>query len=200
MRSELVLFGKRINMASQTRRRRLVTLIYAGFAFLMAAGWFLDRWQIVSSTLILFSASYVSRLVLGGYGTEGRGMVKPFLGNEVRARYTKNPNSYWSRLCRLTIPNVADEREFCSDEREMRRRDGAHEVAYRRLGMVVITAFLVAYFKNAALPLLLKDGTVLPSVFFDQLIYGLLIVAFILFLSLPQAILLWTEPDMEEPQ
>jgi hypothetical protein len=82
----------------------------------------------------------------------------------------------------------------------MRRRDGAHEVAYRRLGMVVITAFLVAYFKNAALPLLLKDGTVLPSVFFDQLIYGLLIVAFILFLSLPQAILLWTEPDMEEPQ
>jgi len=166
----------------------------------MAAGWFLDRWQIVSSTLILFSASYVSRLVLGGYGTEGRGMVKPFLGNEVRARYTKNPNSYWSRLCRLTIPNVADEREFCSDEREMRRRDGAHEVAYRRLGMVVITAFLVAYFKNAALPLLLKDGTVLPSVFFDQLIYGLLIVAFILFLSLPQAILLWTEPDMEEPQ
>jgi hypothetical protein len=34
-------------------------------------------------------------------------------------------------------------------------------------------------------------------VFFDKLVYGLLIASFILFLTLPQAILLWTEPDME---
>jgi hypothetical protein len=32
----------------------------------------------------------------------------------------------------------------------------------------------------------------------DAMYYGLTLVAIILFLTLPQAILLWTEPDMEE--
>jgi hypothetical protein len=32
----------------------------------------------------------------------------------------------------------------------------------------------------------------------DAIYYGLTLVAIILFLTLPQAILLWTEPDMEE--
>ena len=100
-------------------------------------------------------------------------------------------------MARRTIPQITDEREFCSDEREVRRRDSAHEVAYRRLGMVVILTFLVAYCKNACLPLLAEWGITFPTAFFDQLIYGLLIASFILFLTLPQAILLWTEPDME---
>jgi hypothetical protein len=89
-------------MASQSLRRRLVVLLYAGFATLMLTGWFLDRWHILGATLIIFFASYVSRLVLGGYGAEGKGIVKPFLGNEIRTRYVKNPDSSWSRLCRLT--------------------------------------------------------------------------------------------------
>jgi hypothetical protein len=95
------------------------------------------------------------------------------------------------------IPRVTDEREFLSDEREVRRRDSAHEVAYRGLGQVVIVTFLVAYIKNATGPLLEGYGVHFPVVFFDKLVYGLLIASFILFLTLPQAILLWTEPDME---
>jgi hypothetical protein len=200
MKTELVLFGHRFDMATQERRRRLVTLVYVGFAALMTAGWFLDRWRVWSSMLIIFSASYVSRLVLGGFGAEGKGMVKAFLGNEVRARYNKDPNSSWSRLTRLTIPKIEDDREYCSDEREVGRRDSAHELAYRRLGQVVIVTFLVAYFKNAAGPLLVGYGVLPSAAFFEKLIYGLLIASFILFLTLPQVILLWTEPDMEEAQ
>ncbi len=126
MKTELVLFGKHFDVASQVRRRRLVVLVYAIFAMLMVAGWFIDHWHLWGSVLIFFPASYISRLVLGGYGAEGKGMVKPFLGNEVRERYLKDPDSWWSRLTLLTIPKVTDKREFLSDEREVRRRDGAH--------------------------------------------------------------------------
>ena len=181
MKTDLVLFGKHFNMASQVRRRRLVVLFYSGFAALMSAGWFLDHWHVVSPTLIIISASYVRSLVLGGLGAGGKGMIKPFLCNEVRARYVKNPNSSWSRLAELTIPKITDEREFCSDEREVRRRDSAHEMAYRYLGMVVITTFLVAYLKNGNPPLMQRDGFAPPAAFFDHLIYGLLIVEYILF-------------------
>jgi hypothetical protein len=198
MKTELALFGMRFSMAPRTNRRRLVALLYAGFAALMVAGWLLDHWRVWGAGLILFAAGYVGRLVLGGRGADGKGMIKPFLGNEARARYVKNPNSRWSQLAKRTIPRITDEREFCSDEREMRCRDSAHEVAYRRLGMVIIFTFLVAYFKSAALPLLREIGIAFPSAFFDQWIDGLLIASFILVLTLPQAILLWTEPDMEQ--
>jgi hypothetical protein len=197
MKTELVLFGRHIDMASQARRRRLVMIVYGTFAALMAAGWILDRWGLWGSILIIFSAPSIARLVFGGYGVHGTGLIKPFLGNEVRERYVKDPNSRWSLLARRTIPQIINEREFCSDEREVHRRDSAHEAAYRRLGIVIILTFMVGYFKNSALPLLLKLGIVVSASFFDGSIYGMLIVSFILFLSLPQAILLWTEPDME---
>jgi len=200
MRTELVLFGRHFDVGSQARRRRLVVLVYAFFGVLMGACWFVDHWQVIGSWLIIFAASFVNRLVLGGLGDEGKGIVKPFLGNEVHARYEKDPDSRWSRLTRLTIPNVTDKREYLSDEREVRRRDGAHEVAYRVLGMVVIFTFLVAFLKNAVATLLQEFGTTVPTEFFNHLIYALLIVEFILFLSLPQSILLWTEPDVEEVQ
>lgn len=197
MKRELVLFGRHINMATQARRRRLVGLVYAGFAALMVGGFYIDRWRLWGPFMIIFSGSFIARLVFGGFGAGGKGMIKPFLGNEVRARYNRNPTSPWSRVARMTIPDISNDRESCSDEREVSRRDNAHEVAYRRLGMVVIATFLVAYFKNTGSAVLLKSGINLPTAFFDQLIYGLLIASYILAITLPQAILLWTEPDMD---
>jgi hypothetical protein len=198
MKPELVLFGKHIDMATRRRRRALVLAIYGGFTALIVGLWFFDRWHVFGSTMILFTASYVSRLVLGGYGAQGKGMVKPFLGNRVRARYLQNPNSLWAKLCRVTLPNVTDERVFCSDERELRLRDSAHEVAYRSLGAVLTITFFVAYLRNCEVPLLAEYGITSPS--FDIPLYGLLMCAFILFLTLPQSILLWTEPNLAEPQ
>jgi ABC-type transport system involved in cytochrome bd biosynthesis fused ATPase/permease subunit len=122
-------------------------------------------------------------------------MVKLFLSNDMRSRYLKNPESAWSRLCEKTLPNVTDERLFSNDERELRRRDAAHWISYRYLGWVVIAAFFVAYLKNL-LPNA-WDSLHVPPAIFDTLIYCLLMAAFVLVFTLPQAILLWTEPDME---
>ena len=41
MNAEVVLLGRRISMASQSRRRALVVVIYAAFAILLAALWVL---------------------------------------------------------------------------------------------------------------------------------------------------------------
>jgi hypothetical protein len=200
MKAELLLFGMHFNMAPRTNRRRLVALIYAAFAALMLAGWFLDHWHVWGLGLIIMTASYVGRLVLGGYGVAGKGMVKPFLGNEVRARYLENPSSSWSKMAKSQIPDLANAREFGSDEREVRLRDKAHESAYRRLGAVVIITSMIAFLKYAATPQLQEYGIDLPPAVFDQAIYGLLIASLILFITLPQAILLWTEPDIEEEE
>jgi hypothetical protein len=66
MKAELLLFGMHFNMAPRANRRRLMALIYAAFAALMAAGWFVDRWRLWSTSLVSFSAGAVGRRVVGG--------------------------------------------------------------------------------------------------------------------------------------
>jgi hypothetical protein len=200
MKADFVLLGRHFNMAPRINRRRLVTLIYAAFAALMAAGWFLDHWHVWGLALIVMPASYVGRLVLGGYGVAGKGMVKPFLGNEVRARYIENRSSSWSRMAKSNIPNLADDRQFCSDEREVGLRDKAHQAAYRYLGAIVIITLMIACLKYAAMPALQEYGIDLSPAFLDQIIYGLLIASAIMLITLPQSILLWTEPDIDEEE
>jgi len=43
-------------------------------------------------------------------------------------------------------------------------------------------------------------GIKLSAEVLDQIIYGLLIASVVLLITLPQAILLWTEPDIEEEE
>jgi len=194
MKTELVLMGMHLDVTLQTRHRRLVSMVYTGIAALIAGFWFIDRWRL-TSVILMYVPILVNWLILGGYYSDANGIVKLFLSNDVRSRYLKNPLSAWSRLTEKTLPNVTDERLFSNDERELRRRDAAHWISYRYLGMGVIAAFFVAYLKN-----LLSnawDSLHVPPAIFDTLIYGLLMAAFVLFFTLPQSILLWTEPDIE---
>ncbi|HTX74764.1 MAG TPA: hypothetical protein VMD29_01075 [Terracidiphilus sp.] len=43
-----------------------------------------------------------------------------------------------------------------------------------------------------------KKGTPALGMLADQMYYGFALVTLTLFLTLPQAILLWTEPDLEQ--
>lgn len=97
---------------------------------------------------------------------------------------------------------IAGDPRIRGDEREMHRRDHAHYVAYRVLlygWTVTVSCYFVAipivqYFRGSNplfLPLTLRGS--LMQVF-------LLMAVGVVFGSLPQAILLWTEPDMEDPQ
>ncbi len=83
------------------------------------------------------------------------------------------------------------------DERELIRRYRAHYVTYEYLDLAFLPALVAAIFK--ANPHNLPANPAL-RIFFGQLPYGLLVAAGILYYTLPQAMLLWTEPDMEEAQ
>jgi hypothetical protein len=86
------------------------------------------------------------------------------------------------------------------DEREIHRREHVFARAYRALGVFVVALFLsvVPLFPGAN-----PITPLLPPVARKLLIQLPLLLPFatvILYVSLPPAILLWTEPDMEEPQ
>ncbi|MDR5729862.1 MAG: hypothetical protein RB191_20820 [Terriglobia bacterium] len=81
------------------------------------------------------------------------------------------------------------------DERDMRRRDHAYFVAYWWWDLALLPAFLSTGLKNIPI-----SGRWAPALhlLFARLPWGLLIAALLLYYTLPQAILLWTEPDLEE--
>jgi hypothetical protein len=81
------------------------------------------------------------------------------------------------------------------DERETHRRDHAHYLAYRALAYVVLGAFLAGSFRG---PNTLRTlNAAAQRVGMVQWPQVLLMAVFLLYISLPQAILLWTEPDMD---
>jgi hypothetical protein len=103
----------------------------------------------------------------------------------------------------LVFSWIAGDPRIRGDEREMHRRDHAHYLAYRIL-LYSFLAVFICYFvaiptvhhlqgsNPGFLPVLLR-GSSLRQVFLSMAV-GAVIG------SLPQAVLLWTEPDMEQPQ
>lgn len=99
----------------------------------------------------------------------------------------------------IVFSRIAGNMHAPGDEREIHRREHAYFKAYSLFGKLVVAVLIAnAYFKGRdpiapLLPLALRGGMVdWPSALF--------MVAGLLYLTLPQAILLWTEPDMEEAQ
>jgi hypothetical protein len=188
MRAEIVLLGKRVDMARQTRRRALVVGIYAVLAALIAGMWFADQWR-ATGTLVFWSAMLACRLFLGGYYYGG--LVKPFTGKGPK-QYDAPPSLLALKL-RVYQPVLDDDnRAFRNDERELKQRDRSHYQAYQALGLAVVLAWLVADI-GMIHPQWLAWIPMTPF----QVFYGLTLVALMLFLTLPQCILLWTEPDMD---
>ncbi len=98
----------------------------------------------------------------------------------------------------IVFTGIAGDMRARGDEREMHRRDHAHFRAYYFPVYVLIGALFAGYFRvpnpiSPFLPPALRG-------FLVQLPNFLTLSAFLLYLTLPQAIVLWTEPDMEEEQ
>jgi hypothetical protein len=93
---------------------------------------------------------------------------------------------------------IAGDMRARGDEREMIRRDRAHFKAYYIPLYVLIAALFAGYLSGPnpitpLLPLAVRE-------FLLHLPRLVVVAAIILYITLPQAILLWTEPDMEQPQ
>jgi len=95
----------------------------------------------------------------------------------------------------IIFTGIAGDMRSRGDEREMHRRDHAHYLAYRALTYVVLGAFLAGAFRGPNTLRTLNAAAV--RVGMVQWPQVLLMAVFLLYISLPQAILLWTEPDMD---
>ena len=186
MRAELVFLGKRIDMAPRSNRRTLVVLIYVGLAALMGGLWMVDGWR-TTGVYLLFATLLVNRLFLGGYVPGG--LIKPFNGKAPRR--SDAPPPFLMLALRIYQP-PPEETEFRSDERELRQRDRVHYEAYQAISVALPVIWVLASWKLNA-PRLLAWVPVSA----DAMLYGLVLAVIVVSLTLPQVILLWTEPDME---
>jgi hypothetical protein len=87
---------------------------------------------------------------------------------------------------------IAGDPRARGDEREAHRRDHAHFVAYRVVAYCVIAAFVAVTLRQASphLPVMVRGLCA-------QLPKFVLWATYAVFATLPQAILMWTEPDMD---
>jgi hypothetical protein len=188
MNAELFLLGHRIDMAPRHRRRWLVALVYALFFAGMTGGWFLDRWGLSAVWLVMVTSLIVPLLLGGKYPGA---LVKPFAGKRT-AFNSQAPALLFLRWGFRGVRESSDG-EYRSDEREQRQSDRAHSRAYRAMYAVLLLLWGVAFNLVARHPFL-------PAVTAGQLTYGMAVLSLFLTFTLPQAILLWTEPDMEREQ
>lgn len=94
----------------------------------------------------------------------------------------------------IMVSHLVGRPNQATDERESYRWDHATARAYPWIGncllLALITTQLHGKVTEAAHPALFAT--------FQQLPYSVLMAAGVLYITLPQAILLWTEPDMED--
>ena len=103
---------------------------------------------------------------------------------------------FLSVMLAIVFTGIVGDMRRRGDERETHRREHAYFRAYFVLGNFLVGALIAGYFRgsNPITPLMppaLRE-------FLVQFPLMLLGAAGILYITLPQAILLWTEPDMDE--
>lgn len=94
----------------------------------------------------------------------------------------------------LVLLHLVGQPSEATDERESHRWDQARSRAYPWLGYCLLFALGTTQLHTKV------NEALHPTLFatFQQLPYSLLMAAGVLYVTLPQTILLWTEPDLEE--
>ncbi len=183
MNAELDLFGRRISMARRSRRRAMTVLIYSFLAALVIAISANSHLNDMGA-YVIWGAIFACRLFLGGYAAGG--LVKPF--NSKGQKDWEAPPSLLSLKLRVYQPISGLGAGYRNDERELHQRDRAHYWAYQILGVSILAPWIILAFPKLGF---------LSQALAIQIGRGMLLASLALFLTLPQVILLWTEPDME---
>ena len=160
MMTESILLGKRLNMATRARRRRLVAAVYTWLALCLVVWYYFYAISLYAYAKGLASLCLFLAFV-------------PFI-------------AFWA----ITGDMLAR-----GDERETHRRDHAHFVAYRSVGFVTVAELFAVFQLGRTRSFRRRVRCFARSLTSSPTAVG--IAALFLYLTLPQAILLWTEPDMD---
>lgn len=192
MRAELFLFGRPIDLSRQHRRRILVVCVYAVLSLALAALAWLTRTPSdlrTGSAYLLFLTLGLNYALLGGYARSG--LIRAFAN-------TPPPNKARSPFIPLALrvhPIEFADTEWRNDERELQVRDRAHYQAYQ----IVTVTFAFIWILNSWTIPTLNFTRWWPQTIVRDTTSLLALIGILLSITLPQAIILWREPDMPEP-
>ena len=181
-----------VSMQRQQARRRLVVSMYAVLAVFCAASMIFARTEPLFYSWTIYATMVVAFFVFGGTGRYG--LIKPFPNKPPR------PEMPMVETIRLQLDPMSagtpDESSWRNDERELSRRDRAHYQAYQLVGLGAFVVLVLAAL-GLRMAMGLRHPEWLTVVLVLNVIYGVALVTSVLVVTLPSAIILWTEPDLD---
>jgi hypothetical protein len=178
------LFG--IPMQQRRTRRRLVMVAYTAIAIVCGLTVAFIR---VAPYLYSYAIWATLAFMFVVFGWQGRGgLIKPFPNKPPR------PEPTMVTLAELQLrpkrPFADDTSAWRNDERELARRDLAHYHAYQPVAVGIVVLLVLTAIANHPWPWM--SAAVLA-----QVSYAVALVVTVMAFTLPAAIILWTEPDIE---
>lgn len=185
MRSSISFLGISIDMRSRKRRRTSVLAVYV--ALLGSLGW---TWRSAQGEFLsVFFVCFLPLLFLFFGGWSERGLIQPFRTRRTAVWYSDDPPPF-SRIDQWFWRRAPRRADQSSDEREARRMDRSRAVTQAITSNLLFADFCLLWLtRESTSPV----GGIVPR----NLPFLLLMAIVLLNFTLPQAIVIWTEPDME---
>lgn len=190
MNKPFALFG--IPMHRRVARRRLVVLSYAGIVLFCGLNFHLMQTSTWAFSLAFYAPMLVGVAFFGGQGVTRFGLLKSFANRAPRKRDPIDAYVFPDTvLLNLALPAdlIRSRSEWENDERELALRDAAHYVAYQPLALTMVVLLWLAAFAVHP-PRWMSLAVTLNLMLLAAMLGTALAV------TLPAAILLWTEPDL----
>jgi hypothetical protein len=179
-------------MQRQSARRKLVVAAYALLAAFCVSSIVYARSEPLFYSWTIYATMAVAFFLFGGTGRYG--LIKPFPNKPPR------PEPVMVEMVRLQLEplaaGTADESRWKNDERELSRRDLAHYKAYQVTAVILVVLLGVSAFGLRAVEGLQHLEWLTVSLALN-LMFAIALAGCVLALTLPAAIILWTEPDIE---
>jgi hypothetical protein len=173
-----------IPMQRQSARRKLVVVTYAALAGLCS----LNLWGAHNLGFWpgLYAGLFVGIFIFGGRGRYG--LIKPFVNKPLRVEPAM------VNLVRLHLDPASagtpDASTWMNDERELSRRDLAHYRAYQPMTIAMTVILVLA-------AMTLHPTRWIAISVLQNLLFAVVLFTTVLAITLPSAIILWTEPDVD---
>jgi hypothetical protein len=181
-----------IPMEQQKARRRLVVVVYAVLAAVSVASMVFARTEPFLYSWTIYATMIVAFFVFGGSGRYG--LIKAFPNKPPRQEPVM-VDAIRLQMTPLTA-GTPDESSWKNDERELSRRNLAHYQAFQVIGIAVMAILVVAVFGLRS-AMGLHHAEWLTVTLALNVIYAIALIGSVLVVTLPAAIILWTEPDID---
>jgi hypothetical protein len=175
-----------IPMQRRSARRKLVVAAYCVLALICGVTIVLIRIAPYFYSYALDATMAFTFVIFGGFGE--RGLLKPFRNKPPRPQ----PAIVTALMLQLEPEALLskDDSAWKNDERELSRRNLAHYRAYQPVGIGLALVMCLTAIAN-------HPWSWISQQVLLQTTFGIALVAMVMYATLPAAIILWTEPDIE---